>query len=121
MAKYYKEISITGTVNTTIYDAGLSSSKEEPKKLIEVWLNVSGYAGNVVELWQENERFATIPDKLLGTDADLGAANFPYSTTKILKVEVDRAIPIGETIKAAIRCGATAKNVQGCYVYELTK
>ena len=117
--KYYKEISITGVLNKTTFDAGLASSKESPKKLLEVWLNVSGYADNVVELWHERERFATIPDKLLSTDADLGAANFPYSTIKILKVDVDRDIPIGETIKAAIRCGATAKNVQGCYVYEL--
>ena len=117
--KHYKKITITGEVNKTTFDDGLSSSKEEPKKLLEVWLNVSGYADNDVELWHERERFATIPDKLLGTDADLGGANFPYSTTKILNVEVQRDIPIGETIKTAITCGATAKNLQGCYVYEL--
>lgn len=118
--KYYKGFRITGSTNTTKYDAGLASSKESPKKLDEVWLNVSGYADNDVELWHESTTIATIPDKLLQTDADLGAANFPYSTAKITKVKVDRDIPIGESIKAAIKCGATAKNVQGCYVYELT-
>lgn len=116
--KFYQKISITGVINKTTFDDGLSSSKESEKRLLEVWLNVSGYADNDVELWHERNQFAVIPDKLLGTDADLGAANFPYSTTKILKVPVERDIPIGQAVKTAITCGATAKNLQGCYVYE---
>ena len=118
MARLEKAFIITGEANKTIYDGGLSSSKESQKKLIEVQVNVSGYADNTFELWHERKQFITVPDKQLATDADLGAANFPYSTSKRLSIPVDRDIPIGEKIQAAISCGATAKNVQGTYVYE---
>ena len=118
MARLEKAFRITGQKNLTVFDAGLSSSKESQKRLIEVQVNVSGYADNTFEIWHERNRFITVPDKQLGTDADLGAANFPISTTKRLSIQVDRDIPIGEKIQAAISCGATAKNVQGTYVYE---
>ena len=118
MARLEKAFRITGQKNLTVFDAGLSSSKESQKRLIEVQVNVSGYADNTFEIWHERKQLITVPDYQLGTDAARADTNLPYSTTKRLSIPVDRDIPIGEKIQAAINCGATEKNVQGTYVYE---
>jgi len=119
MANLYQAFTITGVANKEIYDAGIASSSEAHKRLIEVWVNVSGYAGNTFGLWHELKKFCEIPDYLLSTDLKAGSADAYASTTKILKIPVDREIPVGQEIQATLLCGATTKNCQGCYVYEL--
>jgi len=120
MAELYQAFRITGIANKETFASGISSSPEFVKTLLEVWVNVSGYADNTFGLWHEKKKFCEIPDYLLSTDANSGGTNTPYSTQKILKIPVHRFIAIGQTIQATLLCGGTAKNVQGVYVYEET-
>ena len=119
MTKLYEDFSITGVANDTVYDDGIESTDVEKKRVIALLLNVSGYAGNIIEYWLERERKGKIPDYLLDTDANSGGTNTLYSTIKINRIEVNLDIPVGQRFKVAIRCGATAKNLRGCYEYEI--
>lgn len=119
MPKYHKEFTVTGSANVTTFDAGLESTEAEKKKIVSVIINVSGYAGNVIEGWIDREKILGIYDYVINTEANDGDTNTPYSTNKILELEVDHELIVGQTFKIAIKCGGTAKNIQGAYKYEL--
>lgn len=119
MAKYYQPFAVTGVENKTKWDAGLTSSEGEKKKIIAILVNVSAYAGNEVRWNIDREKIGGIPDYLLDTEADLGAANFPYSTTKISRIEIDVELPVGKTFMVAIECGGTPSNLRGTYEFEI--
>jgi len=117
---YYQGYNRTGTINTTELDAGLVSTDTEPKTIKEILINVSAYEGNVVEGWIGNKRVLEVYDNVFDTIEDLGAANFPYSTSKIGKLEINLTIPVGQIFKIGIRCGGTASDIVGAYAWEPT-
>lgn len=117
---YYQAFSITGVTNDTTYDGGLTSTEAEPKRLKAILVNVSDYQDNLVQVWLEREKLADVYDKIFNTDGDTGSTNTPYSTTKLIRLPVDRDIPVGQTAKVAIQCGGNATNIQGAYEYEIT-
>lgn len=119
MSLRYEGFIIVGVANKVTYDDGIESDQAEPKKLIAVLACLSGYAANSVQIWREKERLANVYDYHLDTYADLGAANFPYSTTKLPKIALEFTIPQGQRVRAALSCGATIKTMYGCYVYEV--
>jgi len=116
---FRKFFSVTGLPNDTVYDDGIESTDAEPKHIIAIEVNVSGYADNQVEIWVEREKKQEVPDYLLDTWASTGSTNTQYSTSKMNKLDVDFDLPIGERMKVAIKCGGTAKDLRGCYVYNL--
>jgi len=118
MAKYAKAFSITGVANTAVEDKGISSSEADHKHLEKIIINLTGHAGNKIEVWFEREKFFEIYDYNLDT-SEAASTNVLKSTTKLNEIEIDSDIPIGKTIQAVIRCGATAKDVYGSYVYHL--
>lgn len=118
MSRRYKDFAVTGTANDTEWAAKLTSSEAEPKKLLGLLLHVSGYAGNKIILDFELKRLATLYDYHFNTEADLGAANFPYSTSKLHFIELEKDIPLGHSVQVGLACGATKKNLFGAYVYD---
>jgi len=117
---FYKKFAVTGSANVQVLDtAGVESTSDEKKTLHAVLLRVTGYAGNDIVVWREREKLAEVPDYLFDTEADLGAANFPYSTTKMQRLELELPIPVGETVKIGIVCGGTNKDISGAYVYSI--
>ena len=116
---WHKELRITGTENATIYDDGLESTEKEPKTLISILIQVSGYADNDIEGWLEKTKVFDLPDYLLDTDAQ-AAANLPQlSAMRINEIPIQIDLSVGERFKVALRCGATKKNLKGAYVYEI--
>lgn len=119
MSLRYKAFTITGVANKQTFDVGIESTQAESKKLIALLVHLSGYAANFVQLYKENEKIADVYDYHFDTLADLGAANFPYSTAKLQRIDLEIDIPIGERVKACLQCAGTIKNLFGCYVYEV--
>jgi len=118
-AKYYQSFSVTGSANTKVYDAGLTSSEEEPKTCIGIMITVSDYKDNEIEVWIERDRIATLRDYNFDTYAGTGGTNTYYSHTKTLMIPIDHEIAVGDTIKIGISSGANATNLRGSYVYEI--
>ena len=116
----YKAFSVTGEANKTIFDSGLISSIEEPKKIRAVIINVSEYRGNNLEGWIETVRILEINDLVLNTSSEYGGANAFQSTNKLLRIPIDEIIKPGLIFKIAINCGATETHIAGAYEYELT-
>jgi len=119
MARRYESFTITGVANTTTFDSGITSTKEEPKKLLGLLIHLSGWAANIIELWLERERLMKVYDYNFPTDEGTGGANTQKCVNREAFIELQKDIPEGQTLKAAINCGATNKNVHGSYVYDL--
>jgi len=117
--KLYKAFRITGQANAEVQDEGIVSTEPEPKRILELIVNVSGYADNTVKAYVERKEMLSVPDYLLDTDADTGTANTLYSTTKLNRFEINLELPIGQKFYAAHLCGPTATNLRGVYVYEI--
>lgn len=116
----YKAFSVTGEANKTIFDSGLVSSLEEPKKIRAVIINVSEYRGNNLEGWIENVRILEINDLVLNTSSEYGGANAFQATNKLLRIPIDEVIKPGMIFKIAINSGAQETHIAGAYEYELT-
>jgi len=117
--KLYKAFRITGVANAEMPDDGITSTEAEPKRVLELLLNVSGYQDNTVKAYVEREEVLSVPDYLLDTDANTGTTSTLYSTTKLNRFQINLELPVGQKFYAAHLCGATATNVRGVYVYEI--
>lgn len=111
---------ITGVANTITYDDGLKSTSTEKKKLHSVQLVLNGQADNDVQLYHERTKIQDWPDRLIDVEVDAFTTNLAKPGARMNDLEVEFDVPVGEAVKVAIKCGATAKDVYGCYVYELT-
>ena len=119
MSLRYKGFTFTGTANTQKFDAGIESNQAEPKKLIGLMVHLSGYAANRVQIYLDNEMLADIYDYHFQTEADLGAANFPYTSNRLGKIDLEINIPVGQRVRACLQCGATTKTIYGCYIFDV--
>ena len=117
----YEAFAITGVVNDTAWHKGLKGTEAEPKKLIALILFVTGQIGNIIQLDVERKTRLTLYDYHIDTDEQNADANTPKSATKRSWFDIDIDLPAGKTAMVGIACGATAKNVFGAYVYEMTK
>jgi len=115
---YTQLFRVTGVANTIAYDDGLKSTEVEKKRLLTVRLLLNGQADNDIQGYYEREKIFDIPDRLLDVEADAFNTNLAKPGARINDVEVGFDIPVGQAFKVAIKCGATAKNLHGCYVYE---
>ncbi|GAH78539.1 unnamed protein product [marine sediment metagenome] len=114
----YKSFSVTGIENKTVLDSGLSSTTAEPKKLVSVLLKVSGHIDNEIVGFLERESKLEIPDYLVITDEASGTDMF-RSTNRKIEIPIDKEIPVGQTWKIGLKCGATLKVLKGSYRYEI--
>lgn len=115
---YTRSFSVTGSANSSVYDAGVTSTEAEKKKLLSVLIDVSDYQDNIVEGWLEREKVVDIYDKVLSTSNATGT-NIYRSTNKVIEIPVNLDIPVGQTFKIAIKSGGTATNLRGAYKYQL--
>jgi len=116
---FYQLFRIIGIVNDIVYDAGLKSTEAEKKRLLSVNLLVNNYKDNDFQGYHERAKTLDVPDRLLDMEDEGCSLNRAKPGARINEIEVGLEIPVGETFKAAIRCGANASNVHGFYKYEL--
>ena len=112
-------IQITGATNQITYDSGLSSTQTEKKRLLSVSLVVDAIQDNQIQGYHERAKVFDIPDRLIDYELKTTLTDNAKPGARINDIEVGLDIPVGETFKLAIKCGATASNVYGTYNYEL--
>lgn len=115
---WHQGFRITGVINSTTYDSGLESTEKEPKTLLSIMVQVSDYASDDIEGWIEKTKILSVPDKLIDTDVASGTTQY-RSGMRINEIPVNAELAIGERFKLAVKCGATAINIVGAYVYEV--
>lgn len=118
---YFKKIAITGEINTTTYDDGLESSKENPKRLLSVLVQTDEDKNNDVQGWWEREKIFELSDELLDTSEAMSSAFPAKSFNRLNEIEVGMDLPVGSTFKVALKCGSIANNFRGAYRYEIVK
>ena len=121
MTTFRQKISITGVANTITYDDGLKSTEAEPKRLVEIELAVNNYKDNDIQGYHERQKVFDVPDRLVDMEEDGLSTNRAKPGARLTAIDVNLDIPVGETFKLAIKCGATVSDLKGCYVYEITK
>lgn len=112
---------VTGVANSIIYDGGLKSTEAEKKTLLSVHVVVNNYKDNDVQGYHERAKVFDVPDRLLDMEDEGMSLNRAKPGARINEIEVGLPIPVGETFKVAISCGANAANLHGFYKYEFTK
>ncbi len=115
---FYKVFRVTGLANKTIFDGGLISTVEEPKRLRAIIITVDTYNDNTIEGWIETNRILEIPDDCLSTKDYLIAASYFRPTDKMFRIPIEENIAPGMIFKIAIKCGAAVTSIDGSYEYE---
>ncbi len=115
---FYKSFRINGLANKTVFDDGLVSTVEEPKKIRAIIISVSTYNDNDIEGWIETTRLLSIPDTCCATHDYLLGASYFRPTPKLLRIPIEEDLKPGMTFKIAINCGALTTDIDGSYEYE---
>lgn len=120
--RFFKTFRITGVANSIIYDDGLTSTPSEKKKLVNVHVQMDGYAAtddNDFQGWLERTKVFEFPEKLLPSLVSTATVQ-AIAAPAYMTIPVDLDIPEGETFKAALSCAATLKKCRGVYEYEIS-
>ena len=116
---HFQKFRITGVANATTFDSGLVSTGAEKKRLLSVLVQVSALKSNDIQGWHEREKVFDVPDELVETSEQMATAQRPMGYNRLNEIEVGKDLPIGETFKAAIMCGANNTDLVGMYRYEI--
>lgn len=114
----YKIFRITGEANKTIFDSGLISTVDEPKRIKAILINVSAYHTNTIEGWIETNRILEIPDDVCNTSDTSLAITGVISSNKLIRIPIEENIPPGMIFKIAINSGTEPTHIDGSYEYE---
>jgi len=117
--RFHQLFRITGVANTIVYADALKSTEAEKKRLVSVRLLVNNYKDNDVQGYHERAKVFDLPDRLLDMEDNGLSLNRAKPGARINDLEVALDLPVGESFKVAIRCGADVSDVHGAYVYEL--
>ncbi|MBA7522313.1 hypothetical protein ES705_14431 [subsurface metagenome] len=115
---FYKLFRVTGEANKTIFDSGLISTVDEPKRIRAILINVTAYHASTIEGWIETNRILEIPDDVCNTSDTSLAITSVISSNKIIRIPIEENIPPGMIFKIAINCGTDAVSIDGSYEYE---
>jgi len=116
---YFKYFKVAGVNSKTVYDAGLTSSAEAPKRLKSIMINIVARNGNKVQGWLEREKVFELPDHLIDTQFILGTDTSPMSMNALNEIPVGVDMPVGTTFKVALESGVPASDLYGAYRYEI--
>jgi len=115
---FYKLFRVTGEANKTIFDDGLISTVEEPKRIRAIIINVSTYNNNTIEGWIETTRILEIPDDCCSTADFTNTATYYRPTNKMFRIPIEEDIKPGMIFKIAVNSGAASTSIDGAYEYE---
>lgn len=117
--KFYAYTEVTGTANAEVTKPLLTSTEEEPKRILELWTYESTATRQnnaILRVYVERERVAELPVRAFLDQA--ATPNYPQAAGKI-PLEID--LPVGQSLIVGHLSGATASNVVFVAVYEIGK
>lgn len=118
MSIRYQAFEVTGVANSLVLDSGLTSTVSQPLRVLGVVMATDERAGNDAEGWISQTRHLKIDDAVIDTTAASGTNQY-QSISKINQWDIGRDLAAGEVFQLGIRCGGTATDLDGCYVYEV--
>jgi len=118
---YFQALQASATDGTTKYDGGLASTQENPKRLLSVLVQVTELplVSSMLQIWYETEKVAELPLNLINSPDASGQVE-PYGKNLLNEVEVGFDIPVGATVKAAVKAVGGTQTLIGAYRYEVT-
>lgn len=120
MSRRYLDFTVTGEDSKPTWSTTkLTSTEAEPKKLLGLLLHMSGYGGNKITVDLERKNLAKLYDYHFDTDL-LATGDTPaYSATKLHFIELEKNIPVGQSVMIGLECGVDEMNLFGAYVYDV--
>lgn len=117
---YFQALKAVAAAGTTVYDDGLRSTAENPKRLLSVLIQVTELplVDSMLQIWYEQEKIAEVPLNLINSPN--AAAGQPYGRNMLNEIEVGFDIPVGAIVKAAAKAVAGQQTIIGAYRYEIT-
>ena len=120
MSRSYLNFTVTGVDSKVAWSTTkLTSTEAETVKLLGLLLHMSGYGGNKIIVDLERKRLATLYDYHFDTDLLAGADTPPYSAAKMHFVELEKPIPLGQSVIVGLDSGVNEMNLFGAYVYDV--
>ena len=117
MAKLYKTVRVVGQANAEVLEDLITSTDVEPVRVIAVYpyeVTSTRQADAFIRLYIEREKIAEIPCYIWMDDL----AAKKYVTPP--RLEIDREIPVGQTLICGLVSGGTASIFEIVIEYELT-
>jgi len=117
MAKLYDFIEVTGEANTEVTKTFLTSTEEEPKRVLNLYVFESTPTRQndaIIRVYIERERVVDIPLRMF----------LDQSTNQLYpngagKIEIGVDLPIGQSLIVGHISGSTASNVTFVAEYEI--
>lgn len=116
---YFKKFKIAGVADTVTHDVGLTSTKENPVRLLSVIVQVSAYKESDIQGWLEREKVFELEDFLLDTKEEGTSERMSRSFNRLNEIEVGHDIPVGATFTVALSCATNTIDLRGAYRYEI--
>lgn len=118
---YLQSFDVEAAAAATEFDSGLSSTSENPKTLLSVLIQVKELPSedSMLQIWYEQEKISEIPLFLLDSPAPSGVAEI-FSRNRLNEIEVGFEIPVGASIKVAVKAVSNTQTIRGAYRYEIT-
>ena len=119
MTKFYDYIEVGGVANTEVTEKFLTSTEEEPKRIINLYIFESTSTRQndaVVRVYVERERIVDIPIRMF-----LDQAADPVYPNGAGKIELGVDLPIGQSLIVGHVSGATPSNITFVAEYEIVE
>lgn len=114
---FYESIEVDGLANNEVVETVLTSTKEEKKTVIGVWIAETTAAENNdadIVLYIEREKIADIPIKVMLDIHDVAGAR-----RRDRWIKLGHSLPEGDTLKVGQVSGAVATNITFTVAYEI--
>jgi hypothetical protein len=117
---YFQSFRVDSNAAGTFYDEGLRSTAENPKRLLSILVQSEAKptADAQLQVWYEKEKIADIPLEMF--DSPAGGNADAWSFNRLNEIEIGFDIPVGATVKIAVKAAASGDNILGAYRYEIT-
>lgn len=117
LQKYFEYVEVSGLANQEVTKTLLTSTEEEPKRVLEVLVyeSTSTRQNNaVLRVYVERERVAELPIR-----AFLDQASTPVYPNGAGRIPLEVDLPVGQSLIVGHVSGSTASNVVFIAVYEI--
>jgi len=119
---YFQAFDTGAATDETLYDDGLRSTAENPKRLLSLLVQIEELpvVDCMLQIWYEQEKIAEIPTMLINSRI-ASVQNEPHGRNMLNEIEVGFDIPVGAVVKVASKAVGGPQAIIGAYRYEITE